>query len=237
MKKQFKIVLFAYNFPHRKTIDFIDKIYDSGFMISLILAADFIKIKSPKSLFNLYKHLPSVSIEQKACQYKIPLCVVQHNSTESQQLIKKHGVNFGIISGARILSQSIIKSIKYGVLNLHPGLLPKIRGLDSVLWSIYKNCPIGVTAHLINHNIDAGYLVIKKKINITGNDSLQSLYEKNYQLQLYLIPISLNLILENKNFKNLSLGSYNSKMNYKTQLELNNKISAYIHKHAKINES
>ena len=54
--------------------------------------------------------------------------------------------------------------IKYGILNFHPGLLPDIRGLDSVLWSIEKNYPIGVTAHLINNKIDAGKLVCQKKL-------------------------------------------------------------------------
>ena len=57
MYNKFKIVLFAYNFPHRKTIDFIEKIYEVGFSISLILAADFIKIKKPNSLFNHLKKL------------------------------------------------------------------------------------------------------------------------------------------------------------------------------------
>ena len=67
MKAGFKIVLFAYNFPHRKTIDFIEKIYKLGFSISLILAADFIKIKKPKSIFDHSKNAlkPNLHLPKK----------------------------------------------------------------------------------------------------------------------------------------------------------------------------
>jgi len=234
LKKKLNIVLFAYNFPHRKTIDFIDKIYASGFKIALVLAADFINIKSPRSFFSIDKNVPSISIQNKAIQNSIPLHEVKHNSLESQKLIVKYHINFGIISGARILKKNIIQSVKYGILNFHPGLLPEIRGLDSILWSIYKDHPIGVTAHLINDKIDAGYLVCQHKTDITINDNLQSLYEKNYRLQLYLIPISLNLVLENQKFQKSKTGLYNNKMLYKTQLEINEKIIDYIHKYANV---
>ena len=234
MDNKFKIVLFAYNFPHRKTIDFIRKIYDIGFSISLILAANFIKINKPKSAFN-YMGLKSISPEELAKTYEIPYYVVKHNSLKAQSLLKQYAINFGIISGSRILKKEIISLVRYGILNFHPGILPMIRGLDSILWSIHKEQAIGVTAHLINEYIDSGLLVQKKKIIIDKDDDLQSLYEKNYQLQLDLIPISLNLVFENIDYcdqfdrleKDLN---YNSYMPYNVQLELKPKIINYIKK-------
>jgi len=234
MNHEFKIVLFAYNFPHRKTIDFIRKIYDIGFSISLILAANFIKINKPKSAFN-YMGLKSISPEELAKTYEIPYYVVKHNSLKAQSLLKQYAINFGIISGSRILKKEIISLVRYGILNFHPGILPMIRGLDSILWSIHKEQAIGVTAHLINEYIDSGLLVQKKKIIIDKDDDLQSLYEKNYQLQLDLIPISLNLVFENIDYcdqfdrleKDLN---YNSYMPYNVQLELKPKIINYIKK-------
>ncbi len=231
MNQKINIVLFAYNFPHRKTIDFINKLYEEGFFISLILAADYIKIRSPKSAFSLGKKTKT-SPHQIARKHDIPFYVVNHNSEESISLLKKYQINFGIISGSRILKDQIIKKIKYGILNFHPGLLPDIRGLDSVLWSIEKNYPIGVTAHLINNKIDAGKLVCQKKTSIIIGDNIESLYEKNYQLQLYLLPISLNLILNNKKLKTLSMGEYNYKMSYKKQLAVIKKVTQYVNKYA-----
>ena len=236
MYNKFKIVLFAYNFHHRKTEDFIKKIHDFGFSISLILAADFVKITKPKSLFN-HIQLKSILPEELAEIYKIPYYVVKHNSLEAQNLLKQYEINFGIIAGSRILKKEIISLVRYGILNFHPGILPVIRGLDSILWSIYKDKAIGVTVHLINEYIDSGLLVYKKKILIEKNDDLQSLYEKNYQLQLDLIPISLNLVFENSHsnsqFEMLAKNlNYNSYMPYKLQLELKQKINSYIKKYS-----
>ena len=233
MKTKLRIALFAYNFPHRKTIDFVDKIYDCGFEINLILAANFIPIKSPKSAFVTHTPMPLVSIQDKASQKRIPLYEVVHNSLEAQELLIKYNINFGIISGARVLANSVIDILRYGVLNFHPALLPEIRGLDSMLWSIYKDVPLGVTAHLINEKIDAGFLVVKQTINILSSDNFQSLYEKNYQLQLELIPISLNLILKNQAFTELKINDYNNRMSYAKQLEVKEKLPDYVCQYSK----
>jgi len=234
LKQTLNIALFSYNFPHRKTLDFIDHIYASGFQISVILAANYIKIKSPKSFFYFKSKFPKKEIKQIIQKHNIPYHIVIHNSQQTISLLEKYNINLGVISGARILHKSVIDVIKLGILNFHPGLLPEIRGLDSILWSIQKDYPLGVTAHLINDKIDAGYLVYKKQLTILGKDDIYSLYEKIYQLQLQLIPISLNLILENNKFEVLKIGDYNSKMSYKNQLEVSDKISGYIHTHVKI---
>jgi len=232
LKTTLRIALFAYNFPHRKTIDFVDKIYDCGFEINLILAANFIPIKSPKSAFVTHAPMPIVSIQDKASQKSIPLYEVVHNSLEAKDLLMKYNVNLGIIAGARVLANSVIDILRYGVLNFHPALLPEIRGLDSMLWSVYKNIPLGVTAHLINEKIDAGFLVVKQTINILSSDNFQSLYEKNYQLQLELIPISLNLILQNQAFIALEIHEYNNRMSYVKQLEVREKLQDYVRQYS-----
>jgi len=232
LKKKINTVLFAYSFPHRKTLDFIRRLYEEGFLISLILAANYELIKSPKSAFEFKQKKLTTSIEKLVTKYSIPLHVVKHNSEESILLLKKYKINFGIISGARILKQNIIQSIKYGVLNFHPALLPYVRGLDSILWSIEKDYPIGVTAHLINEQIDAGFLVCQKNTPISKEDDIYTIYEKNYQLQLDLIPISLNLIFKRNLFPILKMGEYNHKMSYTKQLALHNKVEEYIKKHS-----
>ena len=160
----------------------------------------------------------------RASQKRIPLYEVVHNSFEAQELLIKYNINFGIISGARVLANSVILLFCYGVLNFHPALLPEIRGLDSMLWSIYKDVPLGVTAHLINEKIDAGFLVVMQTVNNLSSDNFQSLCEKNYQLQLELIPISLNLILRNQAFTVLKINEYNNRMSYAKQLSGKEKL-------------
>jgi len=233
----FRIALFAYNFPHKKTNDFIKVLYKNHFKISLILAADFVKIKSPNSVFQLQKNNVKETLRALADRHIIPIVVAPHNSQKTKNALKQYSINLGVIAGARILSHEVILLIKHGILNFHPGLLPYVRGLDSVLWSIDQDFHIGVTAHLISDKIDSGTLVIKKKINVDSADNLESLYEKNYQLQLQLIPISLNLVFKNTKFNVFAKdGVYNKKMTYAKQLKLVNKIDNYIQKYSALNE-
>ena len=90
-----------------------------------------------------------------------------------------------------------------------------------------------MTAHLINEKIDSGLLVVQKKILIEVTDNLESLYEKNYQLQLDLLSISLNLMSIENNFLSLDdLGEYNTKMSYVTQLKVKQKVDQYIKQHS-----
>ena len=94
---------------------------------------------------------------------------------------------------------------------------------------IYFNQSIGVTVHLISEKIDSGLLVHQEKIKISSDDDIYSLYEKNYQLQLKLVPISLNLILKKQNFNPFKQdGRYNKKMLYSKQLKIIEIIDEYV---------
>ena len=93
MKTKLNIVLFAYSFPHRKTIGVIQRLYSSGFSLDLILAANYIKINSPKSAFVFPKHKVEVTLEDLSRQYKIPTYVVEHNSKKTLFLLKKYNIN------------------------------------------------------------------------------------------------------------------------------------------------
>ena len=86
----FKIVLFAYGFPHRKTMDFITTMYQHNFEISLILAADFITINSPESFFNISQKECVTSAYELAEEYNIPIYRVSHNSIEAQSLLIRY---------------------------------------------------------------------------------------------------------------------------------------------------
>jgi len=228
----FNIVLFSYNFPHKKTYDFIENIIKSKYKISLIIAAEFIQIDSSKHAIENPSHY---SPEDLAIQHNIPFKVAVHNSKKCVDLLKLHRINLGIITGSRILNSNIINNIKYGVLNFHPAILPLIRGLDSIFWSIAKSVPIGVTAHLINNKIDLGNLVYQDLINIEYSDTIELIIEKNYQLQLKLIPIALNLLTSLDTFQAIEGGVYNKKMSKQEKLNTIRGLNKYIKNHVKKN--
>ena len=232
LTKKLHIVLFAYNFPHKKSWDFIQLLIENKVSIDLIIAADFVPLESISQINN--KDMASHPFKL-ALKHGIPYKVAPHNSNNCIDLLVGFNINFGIISGARILHKNIINNIKYGVLNFHPAILPMVRGLDSVLWTINKGLPIGVTAHLINEEIDLGNLVCSDNISVSSDDNLDTMIEKNYQLQLKLIPIALNLIVESRSFPIIKGGDYNTKMTKEVRNKTIAKIKNYVEKYAKKN--
>ena len=93
MINNFKIALFVYNFPPRKSIDFISILFKLNFNISLILAADFVSIESPKSAFVFKKKELTKSPKKLAKKYNIPYYVVKHNSTETKNLLNLNNID------------------------------------------------------------------------------------------------------------------------------------------------
>lgn len=224
-----RIGLIAYNFPHRKTQDFIFRLLAEGYSIEVILAADKKQLNIPKSSIRRSVRFNAlIEPSHVAYSFGIPFERVDHNSESMCALIRKYNLDLGIISGARILKEDVINSFTVGVINFHPGLIPEARGLDALLWSVYKNIPVGVTSHLINKQIDAGSIISRQEIIINEGDTLIDLYEKVYCLQLNLISESIEKVRD-QNFSFLGdIGQYYGKMSPELESEVLLKVEDYV---------
>ena len=79
----------------------------------------------------------------------------------------------------KILSRKFIKKFKGKIINIHPSLLPKYKGLDThrrVLEN--KEFYTGCTVHHVNSKLDAGKIILQKKIKIFRNDNAKSLAKR-----------------------------------------------------------
>ena len=79
----------------------------------------------------------------------------------------------------RILSKHFIKGFKGKILNIHPSLLPKYKGLNSHQRAIsnrekYSGC----TVHFVNSKLDSGKIILQKKVKISNSDTAKSLAKK-----------------------------------------------------------
>ena len=224
-----KLVLFAYNFEHKKTQDIILRLFLEGVKINFILANDWIKLKIPPSSIRAkIKHIGLVHPQKIAERIGVPYYVLHHNSFEAKQLIESEGIDIGIIAGARILKKPIIDAFNIGIINLHPGLLPEARGLDAMLWSIYKDLPLGVTAHLIDENIDAGRLLIKEKIKLQKEDTILDISERLYEKQLEILVPAICAASESVGAPIDPSLHYNRKMDAEKERIVLNKLQDYI---------
>lgn len=172
----YNIAIFGYNFHHKKSEDFLHILKKYNINIVAYIAADSVKLNLPKKVYK--KNIPQYCIyhPKELCEiYDIPFFESIHNSEDTIKILEKTNANLGIVSGARILRPDIINSLKYGVVNFHPGKIPDASGLDGLFWSIYKGIKPFVTTHFIDEKVDAGRLISFREVEINKDDRIEDI--------------------------------------------------------------
>ncbi len=96
----------------------------------------------------------------------------------------------------RILSQNFIKRFKGKILNIHPSLLPKYKGLNTHQRAISNNEKYsGCTVHVVNSRLDAGKIILQKKVKISKFDTAKSLAKKVLIQEHKLYPKAIRKVL------------------------------------------
>ena len=107
--------------------------------------------------------------------------------------IKKKKIKFLCLAGfMKILSRNFIRTFGYKIINIHPSLLPKYKGLDThkrVLKSKEKYS--GCTVHFVTPKLDSGKIILQKKILIDKNETKNSLKRKILRQEHKLYPQSI----------------------------------------------
>ncbi len=89
----------------------------------------------------------------------------------------------------QILSKKFIKKFKNKILNIHPSLLPKFKGLNTHHRALFKNEKYsGCTVHFVNHHLDSGKIILQKKVKINKNETVNSLSKKVLTQEHILYP-------------------------------------------------
>ena len=89
----------------------------------------------------------------------------------------------------KILSKQIINVYKNRILNIHPSLLPKYKGLNTHK-RVIKNKEkfTGCTVHLVNSKLDSGKIILQKKIKILKKDDENSLSKRLLKIENLIYP-------------------------------------------------
>ena len=104
--------------------------------------------------------------------------------------LKKNKIELICLAGfMKILSKNFIKNFKGKILNIHPSLLPKYKGLDTHRRAIEnKDKYSGCTVHLVNSKLDSGKIILQKRVNIYKKDSPDSLAKRILAQEHKLYP-------------------------------------------------
>lgn len=87
--------------------------------------------------------------------FSVAICKTQNNQ-DAQIRLREWSPDLIVFTGGNILRSSVLEIPRLGVLNVHLGLLPEVRGMSSPEWSLLTNAPCGVTIHFMDTGIDTG---------------------------------------------------------------------------------
>ncbi len=107
--------------------------------------------------------------------------------------IFKEKIKFICLAGfMKILSKSFIKKFKGNIVNIHPSLLPKYKGLNTHERAIQnKEKFSGCTVHYVTAKLDSGKIILQKKIKIKKNDTPVSLKKRILKYEHVLYPAAI----------------------------------------------
>ena len=113
--------------------------------------------------------------------------------------LKKYKISFICLAGfMKIISSSIIKNYQGKIINIHPSLLPKIKGLNTFSRMLKnKERKAGCTVHYVNEKLDSGGKIIQKQFSINNNDNEKILKFKTQKLEYRAFPEAIIKIFRN----------------------------------------
>jgi len=126
--------------------------------------------------------------------YNIPLLIIdtKKRNYENKILIalKKNKISFVCLAGyMKIVSEKIINNFKNKIINIHPSLLPKFKGLNTFKRIINENeMKTGCTVHYVSKKLDDGKIIIKKSFYLNVKDDELSVKKKTQLLEHRAYP-------------------------------------------------
>ena len=115
------------------------------------------------------------------------------------RLLKDKNINLICLAGfMKILSKNFIKKFHGKILNIHPSLLPKYKGLNTHFRAIKnKEKFSGCTVHFVNAKLDSGQIILQKKIKIYKNDNPNSLAKRILKHEHKIYPQAIEKLSTN----------------------------------------
>ena len=138
-----------------------------------------------------------------AKKYKIPYILINTNLHNYENKIvtnlRKYKISFICLAGyMKIISNKLIKNYSKKIINIHPSLLPKFKGLNTFSRMLKnKEKKGGCTVHYVNEELDSGSTIVKKSFFIGSKDNESILKKKTQILEYRAFPEAIVKIFRN----------------------------------------
>ena len=113
---------------------------------------------------------------------------------ERIDLFKAWRVDYIILAGyMRILSPKFINAFPNRIINIHPSLLPKFKGLNAIEQALESgDKTTGCTVHYVTEELDGGTIIKQQEVPILPDDTLESLTKAIQRIEYGLLPSVIN---------------------------------------------
>ena len=113
------------------------------------------------------------------------------------KLIKPYNLRLICLAGfMKILSSKFIDHYPNKILNIHPSLLPKYKGLNTHMRVLENNDEItGCTVHYVNRELDGGEIIFQKTVKVDVTDSVATLADKVLKQENLIYPEAIRIVL------------------------------------------
>lgn len=168
----------------------LSRIYQDGHEISAV----YTKIDTPK---NRGMKLTASPVKEFALEKGLK--VIQPVSFREESVIEELRALqpdlICVVAYGKLLPKAVLDIPKYGCINIHASLLPKLRGAGPIQWSILNgDKETGVTAMYLSEKMDEGDMIAKKSLPIADTDTTETLTEKLAVLGAELLSETVSMI-------------------------------------------
>ncbi|MCL1924644.1 MAG: phosphoribosylglycinamide formyltransferase [Defluviitaleaceae bacterium] len=146
---------------------------------------------------------PKAAVIERAKRLKIPFFLVNTKKPREDyeaDIIKKlneHGIQFIALAGyMRLIGETLLNAFENKIVNIHPSLLPSFAGKDGIKQAFDYGVKItGITVHYVDSGIDTGKIIEQAAVEVTNEDTLETLSEKIHKEEHKLYSKVLKNIL------------------------------------------
>lgn len=128
-------------------------------------------------------------------KFGVPHCYIPHKDEERMiDLLKVWRVQLVVLAGyMRILSPNFINSFPERIINVHPSLLPKYKGIDAVKQALESGDDVtGCTVHIVTEELDSGRILLQGKVPIEKDDTVKTLTKRIQRSEYGILPMAIN---------------------------------------------
>ena len=171
-------------------------------------------------------NLKSILDHQNQFNYEVCACFTNNPEAKGLIFCKEYGINCKIINHKdfddreeydgivnsflenlnpdlivlagymRIMSKSLVDNWEGQIVNIHPSLLPKYKGLNTHKRVIENNEKYtGCTIHYVNNFLDSGKIIFQRKVKITKKDDERSIEKKVLKIEHLIYPVIINKVV------------------------------------------